>query len=249
MTEVQAEAARAPGSPLKDATAIEIGHTFVDAVVRRDFEAIEACLAPDVRFRALVPRAVREEATASGARSWFETWFGDTDRNELLDSRVELVADRLHVAYRIRFREDGAWKVVEQQVFATIDDTRLSDVALACSGFRAIDPPDDAPPGATIHGDRIDRRQVDARFDAVGRSCATLTPEIRTAVRGLEPGQVLEILSDDPTAEDGLRAWSRLTGNDLVGVAKRSDSTGLFYVRRGGAPAATVTTSEPGGQS
>jgi TusA-related sulfurtransferase len=204
-----------------EAFATRFGEAFVDAVVSRDFDAIEASLAPDVRFRALTPRAMREAATASGARAWIEGWFGETDRNELIESRVEMIADRLHVAYRIRLREDGAWFLVEQQLFASLGDARLTDVALVCSGFRPIEAP------TVSH-----QHRVDARLDAIGKSCATLTPDIHAAVRRLEPGQVLEIVADDPTAEDGLRAWTRLTGNELVETTP-SDATGSFYVRRG----------------
>ncbi len=260
-----------------DAVATRAGEAFVRAVVGHDFEALEALLAPDVRFRALTPRAVREAATASSARGWIEGWFGETDRNRLIESRVEMVADRLHVAYRIRLREDGAWLLVEQHVFAAVGDGRLTDVALVCSGFRTIAAPGDdaaqsadatpgddaaqsadATPGddaaqsadATPGDDAAQSADatpgddaatgaprlphVDARLDATGRSCATLTPDIRAAVRQLEPGQVLEIVADDPTAGDDLRAWARLTGHELVDRAPGSGPGGVFYVRRGG---------------
>jgi tRNA 2-thiouridine synthesizing protein A len=263
------------------AVATRVGGAFVRAIVSHDFDALEALLAPDVRFRALTPRAVRLAATASGARDWIEGWFGETDGNELIESRVEMVADRLHLAYRIRLREDGTWHLVEQQLFGSLDGSCLTDVALVCSGFRPLETPpgedlrspdladapavaspaqpNDAPadlaaahpatPGsATQH-----ERRVDARLDAIGKSCATLTPDIRAAVRQLEPGQVLEILADDPTAEDGLRAWARLTGNELVDVATRPDATGYFYVRRGAGSGTALphgrssTSSDEGG--
>ena len=44
-----------------------------------------------------------------------------------------------------------------------------------------------------------------ARLDATGLCCATLTPTISARVRGLAFGEVLEILTDDPEAEEGLR--------------------------------------------
>ena len=42
-----------------------------------------------------------------------------------------------------------------------------------------------------------------------------LTPTISATVRGLAVGAVLEIVTDDPEAEEGLRSWARLTGNEL----------------------------------
>ncbi|MGZ6295040.1 MAG: sulfurtransferase TusA family protein [Candidatus Limnocylindrales bacterium] len=222
--------------PRSTAVASRVGAGFVDAIVRRDFDTLEALLAPEVRFRALTPRAVREAATASGARAWIEDWFGETDRNQLITSRVEMIADRLHLAYRIQLREGDAWYLVEQHLFGTLGDARLTDVALVCSGFRPIEVPTSSP-----------QPRVDARLDATGKSCATLTPEVRAAVRLLEPGQVLEIVADDPTAEEGLRAWTRLTGNELVAMPTVPDTTGYFYLRRGAG--STSGTNLPGGKS
>lgn len=211
-----------------EADPIRLGRAYVEALVRGDFDALEGLLAPQVRFRALIPRAMREAATAAGARAWIEGWFGDTDARELIASQVEMVADRLHLTYRLRLREDGAWHLVEQHLFASLADAQLVDVALMCSGFRPLEAPEAARAGL----------DVDARLDALGKSCATLTPEIRAAVGQLQPGQVLEILADDPTAEDGLRAWTRLTGHELVEVAVGSDATSRFYVRRRPSPQA-----------
>jgi tRNA 2-thiouridine synthesizing protein A len=211
-----------------EADALRLGRAYIEALVRGDFDAIERLLAPRVRFRALIPRATRRAATAHGARAWIEDWFGQTDGHELIASQVEMIADRLHIAYRMRLREDGAWYVVEQHIFGSLDEGRLVGVALMCSGFRPIEDP--ARTAA--------QRGADARLDALGKSCATLTPEIRAAVGQLQPGQVLEILADDPTAEDGLRAWTRLTGHELVEVAVGSDATSRFYVRRRPSPQA-----------
>ena len=58
--------------------------------------------------------------------------------------------------------------------------------------------------------------EPDVRMDLVGQACATLTPLIATRMRELASGQVLEIVSDDPTARSGLASWSRLTGNPIV---------------------------------
>ena len=47
-------------------------------------------------------------------------------------------------------------------------------------------------------------RPPDVRMDLVGQACATLTPIIASRMRQLQTGQVLEVISDDPTAR---RAW------------------------------------------
>ena len=61
---------------------------------------------------------------------------------------------------------------------------------------------------------------VDVRMNLVGQDCATLTPIIAARMRQLESGQVLEIVSDDPTARSGLASWSRLTGNPMLAIVE-----------------------------
>jgi glucuronate isomerase len=47
--------------------AASLGEHLVAAIGARDFDAIRACLAPDVRFRALIPDRLREHGTAEDA--------------------------------------------------------------------------------------------------------------------------------------------------------------------------------------
>ncbi len=81
-----------------------------------------------------------------------------------------------------------------------------------------------------------------AHLDATGLSCATLTPTVRSAVLELDFGAVLEIVTDDPEAEEGLRSWTRLTGNELVAAEVGPGSARRFGIRRSPRRAATVTT-------
>ena len=73
---------------------------------------------------------------------------------------------------------------------------------------------------------------ADVRMDVVGQACATLTPIIAARMRELESGQVLEVVSDDPTARSGLAAWSRLTSNPLVGIVDDGSGRTRYYLRR-----------------
>ena len=92
-----------------------VGRRFVAALAARDLGALEACFALDVRFRALVPSAVREHDDAADAAGRVALWFGDATELDVLESTVEEVADRLHIAYRVRVREDGELLLVEHQ--------------------------------------------------------------------------------------------------------------------------------------
>ena len=69
-------------------------------------------------------------------------------------------------------------------------------------------------------------------LDAPGQSCALLTPLIKQEITKLKSGDVLEIRTDDPSAREGVPAWSRLTGNELVGQVEDSEFQTRFFIRK-----------------
>ena len=127
-----------------EALAGSLGREFVAAVEGRDWARLAACLSGDVIFRAVVPnetKPFREHVGPEAAAAQIARWFDDGDIHQLLESRVELVADSLHVSYRVRNREEGQWYLVEQHLFATLAGDRIGNVNLVCSGFREVPPP------------------------------------------------------------------------------------------------------------
>jgi len=72
----------------------------------------------------------------------------------------------------------------------------------------------------------------DVRMDLVGQACSTLTPMIAAQMRQLGSGQVLEVISDDPTARSGLASWSRLTGHPIVAIIEDGPGRTRYYLRR-----------------
>jgi TusA-related sulfurtransferase len=68
-------------------------------------------------------------------------------------------------------------------------------------------------------------------MDLVGQDCSTLTPMIAARMRQLEAGQVLEVVSDDPTARSGLASWSRLTGNPLVAIVEHAPGQTRYFLQ------------------
>ncbi len=225
--------------PGVDRTADELGRAFIDAIVAGDFDRLETMLAPDVRFRAIIPDEYQEASTAPDARALVEDWFGETDRRLLLGSTIAPVGDRLALGYRLELTEDGERRVVEQHVAATVAGATFSDLAVVCSGFRPLAPDPERAAG-TLHaaglpnagGADAPAPEPAARLDAIGLSCATLTPTIRSAIQELDFGAVLEIVTDDPEAEAGLRSWTRLTGNELVSTQAGPGSASRYGIRR-----------------
>ncbi len=79
---------------------------------------------------------------------------------------------------------------------------------------------------------RSRKPQPDAILEGLGEACATLTPLIWRRIRRLESGQVLEVISDDPAAREGVAAWSRLTGHRLLETIAEPDGRSRFYLGR-----------------
>jgi TusA-related sulfurtransferase len=73
---------------------------------------------------------------------------------------------------------------------------------------------------------------ADDVLEADGATCATLTPLIRARMREVESGSVLEVRTDDPAAREGIPAWSRLTGNELLATVEEDTERARFYLRK-----------------
>ena len=67
--------------------------------------------------------------------------------------------------------------------------------------------------------------------ELAGSTCAVLTPAVRARLRELEPGQVLEVRVDDPSAVDDMAAWTRLAGHELVQTVQEGEII-RFFVRK-----------------
>ena len=82
------------------------------------------------------------------------------------------------------------------------------------------------------HLDASSAPTADVRMDLVGQDCATLTPMIAAQMRQLPSGQVLEVISDDPSARSGLASWSRLTGNPMVAIVEEAPGRTRYFLQR-----------------
>lgn len=123
-------------------SATDPGARLIAALAERDFTQLASALTPDVRMRALLPPGLVEISGAEAAATKFSSWFGDAEEFELILSGSDLVADRMHVFYRLRVRKPGnTAKLVEQHLLCTFAGAQVNALDLVCSGFR---PDDDA---------------------------------------------------------------------------------------------------------
>lgn len=73
---------------------------------------------------------------------------------------------------------------------------------------------------------------ADISLNAPGLACANLTPAIKKEMQNLQPGQVLEVISDDFASREGVPAWCRLTGNKLLAEIDESEERNVFYIQK-----------------
>lgn len=73
--------------------------------------------------------------------------------------------------------------------------------------------------------------ETGATLDLGAAGCGDMTPLIRGRTRELASGQVLEVFSEDPAAVEGVPAWCRLTGNELLATIPLSGRV-RFVIRK-----------------
>jgi tRNA 2-thiouridine synthesizing protein A len=71
----------------------------------------------------------------------------------------------------------------------------------------------------------------DWKIDCVGLFCPIPILKTREAMKLIESGQVLEMMSDDPAAEADVKSWSARTGNQLVSM-ERNGTVFRFLIRK-----------------
>ena len=71
----------------------------------------------------------------------------------------------------------------------------------------------------------------DRSVDCVGLFCPVPLLKVRQALAPLRVGQVLELLADDPAAEDDMTRWTARTGHTLLAV-DRHGAVIRFLVRK-----------------
>ena len=126
-----------PTSSATSARAELLGPAFAQALARRDFAQIADVLCPDIEFRALTPRRVRDAAGADDTIGILRAWFDEAMVvDDVLAVRTDAVADRLCVTYRFAGEGGDGRFVIEQHAYYTEREGRIGWMRLLCSGFR-----------------------------------------------------------------------------------------------------------------
>ena len=194
-------------------------HDFVSAIASRDFDRLASTLAPDIAFRALAPGELVDTSGAQETASCFRRWFGDKSAIELRAVHAERLVDRWLVRYRFGLTRNGEPLEVEHAGVFDIDGGRLTQADVVCSGFRPLAA---APAQGGVH-----------RFDAGDLGCGTGLPrEFRVRLERIPVGDVLEVVTRDPSAREDLPSLARLLGHRVDAVEPGTGSTIVIRVER-----------------
>lgn len=201
----------------------EAAEGLVEAIAARDLDAIVGALAPEARFRYLIPSGPGDVTGAAAAAATFLQWFGDADELEVQSVHVEPLSDRVIARYRFLVHEQEAWKVVEQQLCLDVDEEgRVAAIDLLCSGFR--------PAGGADAG----RSPGTHQFDAGTMGCADgLAQEFRRRILAIPPGDVLTVRTSDPAAKEDLPPLARMMGHTVRSIESPGDGWLVIAVERG----------------
>jgi TusA-related sulfurtransferase len=69
-------------------------------------------------------------------------------------------------------------------------------------------------------------------LDCVGLFCPQPLFQTREAIDGLKPGEILEMLSDDPAAEEDIKRFAKRTGNTLLVFERLEDGVQRFLIQK-----------------
>jgi TusA-related sulfurtransferase len=75
-------------------------------------------------------------------------------------------------------------------------------------------------------------QQVAQTLDARGLSCPMPIVKTAMAIKGMQSGELIEVLATDPGSVKDFAAWSKSTGNELVESTTEEGSVYRFVLRR-----------------
>lgn len=202
----------------------QMGEDWIRAITEGDFERLGRACHPMVSSQILSPGKYTRFDNAADLQARVQKWFGACSQFQVQQSRVGWIGNRLGIFYRFLLREEGKWFVVEQQLYCQVKGSRVFDIQMVCSGFH--------PPGPDEMPDCDALLVFYTAGVQNGSTCALLTPAIKSKLREMTSGQVLEVRVDDPSARGDMEAWCSLSGNVLLAVHPGEGQELRFRVRK-----------------
>jgi len=208
----------------------QLGEDWIQAITDGELERLERFCQPEVLSQLLTPKRYINFDNVTDLVAKYRQWFGMCSDFQTEHSRVELVGERLGIFYRFLLQDQGVWCRIEQQLYCTMQGGRVAHLHLLCSGFQPV-----ASSGLGEGETSSDRNALlvfHTDTATNGSACALLTPAIRSKLREMDSGQVLEVRVDDPSAKEDIEAWCRLSGNLLLGINEHQGQELQFFVKK-----------------
>lgn len=119
---------------------ILIGNKFIDNLSEKQFNNLAHLFSENILFRALIPSSLRTSNNPNQTASTIKNWFyvDDSEKYEILDSKVEVLVDCLHIYYKIFETYKGSPYNVEQHLYCEVTDGKIDKLSLICSGFKKL---------------------------------------------------------------------------------------------------------------
>jgi tRNA 2-thiouridine synthesizing protein A len=76
-----------------------------------------------------------------------------------------------------------------------------------------------------------DEEQIADTLDCVGLYCPQPLFQTKQAIEGIEVGEILEVLADDPAADGDLHAFAKRAGHEIVAF-ENDEGEMRFLIRR-----------------
>ena len=73
----------------------------------------------------------------------------------------------------------------------------------------------------------------DKTVDCIGLYCPMPLLKTREEIDTLEEGQILELIADDPAAEEDIQRFAKRTGNEILKMEKDGDNI-IFLIKKKG---------------
>jgi tRNA 2-thiouridine synthesizing protein A len=67
------------------------------------------------------------------------------------------------------------------------------------------------------------RKRPNRTLDCIGLYCPMPVLKTRQEMDKLAVGEILEVLADDPAAEEDIKAWAKRTGQRIIEVGKTQE--------------------------
>jgi TusA-related sulfurtransferase len=74
--------------------------------------------------------------------------------------------------------------------------------------------------------------EPDKTLDLIGFYCPIPVYRTREETDKMKVGQVLEVLADDPAAEEDISRWAKRTGQDVISFNKSEEGKLRFLIRK-----------------